>query len=40
MKVGVGVGGGHTILYSVHNRSMCVESRWCSGGGGGGVLIM
>ena len=47
MKVGVGVGGGgwcfdHTILYSVHNRSVCLESGWCTGGGGfgGGVFVM
>ena len=31
---------GHTILYSVHNRSVCVESVWCTGGVGGGVFVM
>ena len=29
----------NTILYSVHNSSVCVESGWCTGGGGG-VFVM
>ena len=31
---------GHTILYSVHNSSVCVKSGWCTGSGGGGVFVM